>query len=401
MKKRLGEILVESGVVANKTIEQALREKKEKQKIGDYLVEKGFVKEEILYEKLSEQLKIPLIQLKEVDFSSNALDKIPMELLIKHEAFPVEISGSLITLAMADPLDEQALKELEDAVNLDISAVFGIKSEIIDYLGKYFSIDNSMQDIFGIVDGQHDGINSNQVADLFISYVTKYRKMAFIVEEAHSVLTPNSMSKIDIPINDLKYLLSFIKSSVGYDEKGNVFAATFKGRGNNTRVAIKLNVQYNLNKVTYWIDVSLLENKESHVQLQGVFNRVTSDGIYVVYNPLFKKTTQFREELLNYQKKQGQDILIHTDDTYFETLGLPTIQTPLARLPEFSSFANTFVLDYGWEFNELEPLLRLLKDRKRIFLHVPFPTKEDFEAYLVEKHLHHIIKPFIVEHIKL
>ena len=122
-KKRLGELLVDAGVVSTKMIDDALQKKKEGQKLGDYLVENGLVVESILFEQLSKQLKIPLYNLQETDINVNVLDKIPRNILVEVSAFPVELTGSLLSVAMSDPLDDISLKKLSE-IALMISLLF-------------------------------------------------------------------------------------------------------------------------------------------------------------------------------------------------------------------------------------------------------------------------------------
>lgn len=400
MKKRLGEILVESGIVSTATIDKAIQEKKPNQKIGDFLVEKGFVKEEILYTKLSEQLKIPLIRLNDIDLKSNALDKIPMDLLIEHTAFPVELSGSLLTVAMSDPLDDAAIKDFEETVNLDISPVLGVKSEIVDYIDKYYNIDNSMQDLFGIREESIDGINETQIADLLFGYVKKYHNMAFVVGDIRGALQLQSGNVPEMTPNDTKYILTFIKKVVGYNEQDNEFSVLFKGI-DNLRIAINLLVIRKYPQTEYWIDVRLIEDVQNINKGAGLFNTIKSSGIYVVYNPKFKNIDKFRNELVVYQENSKQRILVHTNDLYFESLKLHTIQVGLSELPKFDAFCDTFVLDFGWELDNVDPLLRLLKDGKRVILHVPFENKSQFIEYLSSKGLETILSSFITEHISL
>ena len=48
IKKKIGEILVDSGLVSNSIVEKALQSKRPEQRIGDYLIEHGYVKEEVM-----------------------------------------------------------------------------------------------------------------------------------------------------------------------------------------------------------------------------------------------------------------------------------------------------------------------------------------------------------------
>jgi len=268
-KKRLGEILIDAGLVTSSIIDEALNNKWENQKIGDYLVEKGFVREDLMYEKLSLQLQIPLFKLSEIDIKQNALDSIGKELLNKYTAFPVELSGSLLTLAMEDPLDDAAIKEIENSIQLDVVGVFGLKSELLDYIGKYYDIDDSMIEFFGMNDKGSSDRNELQIADTFFSHLKSNNKFTIVISETRGRLSIKIGEISFISKKDIKYLLDFLKKIVGYEDNLDEFNVLLNQ--NDNKVNIRMLVKRSKSQVEYWIDSILLNNEEDK-ELLGLEN---------------------------------------------------------------------------------------------------------------------------------
>jgi hypothetical protein len=114
---RLGELLVESGAITDAQLEAAIkRQRQQGGRLGTNLVELGFIDERALAKVLSEQLKIPAASASQLEnVEPWVLALVPSELSQKHRAVPIREDGDRLWVAMADPTDRLALKELERA----------------------------------------------------------------------------------------------------------------------------------------------------------------------------------------------------------------------------------------------------------------------------------------------
>ena len=122
-KIRLGDLLVEHNVLSNDQLMQALAEQKQSgQKLGRLLVSKGYVTESAVLETLSEQLKLPLIDLKTFQIDTDAVNAMPEMLARRFRAIVLkkELDGSYL-VGMADPTDiysyDDIAKHLKAAVH--------------------------------------------------------------------------------------------------------------------------------------------------------------------------------------------------------------------------------------------------------------------------------------------
>ena len=79
--KRIGELLVEGGILSQSQLEQALfAQRKDGRKLGQLLVELGLVSEIQVTQTLSRQLSVPWVSLYHVDFSRSLLNLVPREI---------------------------------------------------------------------------------------------------------------------------------------------------------------------------------------------------------------------------------------------------------------------------------------------------------------------------------
>lgn len=400
MKKRLGELLVEAGLITEKMVDEALVKKKTEQKLGDYLVEQGLVVEDMLYSHLSRQLQIPLFSLQEIEVDVRILDKIPRKILLQAHAFPVELTGSLLSVAMSDPLDDNALALLNEHADYDVTPVLATKSDISDYLGKYYNIDHSLSDLFGDRTYVGDDMTDLQVADLFYALLHIESHLQIVISESMGItkIIEKNISKISE--TDAKYILGYLKKVVGYTDNKSNYTHQFN-LSNGEIITVKLSVLRNHKDTHFWIYCSLSEMKNVADFYQNMkLLDLQEPGIYVLHNPKFQYSDALIGSILGLHTS-GTKVLLHTEDSEITIPGVTKLSTSISNLPNFIDFAEVFVLDYGWEITDITALIRLLKAKKKIVLHVPFGTRDAFHLYLEHLGLANLLEPFVVSHVFL
>jgi len=123
-KERLGEMLVEEGLVRPDQIQEALAKKEETgQFIGQILVELGYVSEQDLVAVLVRQCKIPHLNLLDYEIKKDVLDLVPYETCREHRVLPVDKLGSILTVAMVDPFDTAILEKIREDTGLRVKPV--------------------------------------------------------------------------------------------------------------------------------------------------------------------------------------------------------------------------------------------------------------------------------------
>ncbi|MBI3118619.1 MAG: ATP-binding protein [Candidatus Hydrogenedentes bacterium] len=111
--KRLGDLLLEGRVITPEQLDVAIRLQKERGGfLGQVLVQEGFVTQNQVASCLVKQCKIPHLSLMDYDISNEVLLLIPEEVCLKYRLLPIDKLGRILTVAMVDPLDLDALEQV-------------------------------------------------------------------------------------------------------------------------------------------------------------------------------------------------------------------------------------------------------------------------------------------------
>lgn len=147
-RKRLGNILVESGIVTTDQLQEALVEqKKSKLKLGDHLLQSGYITEQQLIEILEYQLGIPHVSLFRMRLDPSLSAIVPEELARRHSLVPLKKEENKLTVAMVDPLDYYAIDELRMSTGFVINVVIATRDEIQRAISRMYSMQGSVQEL--------------------------------------------------------------------------------------------------------------------------------------------------------------------------------------------------------------------------------------------------------------
>ncbi|HHY22418.1 MAG TPA: type II secretion system ATPase GspE [Bacilli bacterium] len=146
-KKRLGDLLVESGLLTNDKLKFALDNREKGEKLGDALIRLGLISEQQLIEVLEFQLGIPHVSLYNYPIEEELLSIVPKELVKKYRVVPIKKRNNKLVIAMSDPLDFYAVDDLRLATGFQIERVIATKDDINRIISKYYELDESMQEM--------------------------------------------------------------------------------------------------------------------------------------------------------------------------------------------------------------------------------------------------------------
>lgn len=141
-RKRIGEILLEHGVISKEQLQEALALQKTREgKLGQILMSLGYLSERDLLECLSKEGGVT-----SVDISNYAIDPaltqyVPREFAWRHEVMPMDLMRHNLTLAMAVPLDLATRNDLEAQTGFTIRAVLCERSAVMGAIEQYYGIE--------------------------------------------------------------------------------------------------------------------------------------------------------------------------------------------------------------------------------------------------------------------
>ncbi len=137
--RRMGEILVNKGIINQEQFDKALKEQETSGEfIGRILVKKGYATEEQVAKSLSEELGYAYIDLSKYSIEPEAIKLVPEDMCSKYLAIPIFQVGSTLTVAMANPLDEKAIEEIRKSSGLQVRPVFSSLSKIKDRIKQEY-----------------------------------------------------------------------------------------------------------------------------------------------------------------------------------------------------------------------------------------------------------------------
>lgn len=134
-KVRIGDLLVQSGVITEDQLRTALdRQKQVGQRLGRVLIELGYVEEDQFLSFLSQQLQIPFIDLKRFNFDVTLIHQLPENYARRYRAIVLSEENGQLIVGMADPMDIFAYDELERILEQTVQQAVVRESELLNTL---------------------------------------------------------------------------------------------------------------------------------------------------------------------------------------------------------------------------------------------------------------------------
>ncbi|MCK5492021.1 MAG: hypothetical protein KAJ14_02795 [Candidatus Omnitrophica bacterium] len=137
--KPLGQLLVERGVITNSQLRKSLEiHQQEQGLIGEIIVKLGFAKEEDIAYCLSLQYGFPYLPLENYEISAEVVSLVPKSVCSHYCLVLIDQIGKTLTIAMANPLNDHAIEDLEDLTSCDIQIFVSTPSDIRNCIDKFY-----------------------------------------------------------------------------------------------------------------------------------------------------------------------------------------------------------------------------------------------------------------------
>jgi general secretion pathway protein E len=132
-------MLIERGRVEAEDVERALELQRERgDKIGKILVDMGLIAQRDLLAALSSQLGLPIVTVDQPPPAAPEIDGLTYRFLRQCRAYPVALSDSTLTIAMADPLDFETVSAVRAYSGLEVQTALAAEPEILDAIEKHY-----------------------------------------------------------------------------------------------------------------------------------------------------------------------------------------------------------------------------------------------------------------------
>ncbi|AQQ52889.1 GspE/PulE family protein [Planococcus lenghuensis] len=163
-RRRLGDILIEQGLLTEQQLKDTLDDKATDQKLGDALLLRGFITEQQLIETLEVQLGIPHVSLFRYPFEARLFNIVPKEFAKRKLLVPLKVEGNKLYVGMADPMDVIAIDDLRLITGFKIEPAIASKDDILKTITKYYE-EESFDDLLdGLEQDEED--QSDELLDM-------------------------------------------------------------------------------------------------------------------------------------------------------------------------------------------------------------------------------------------
>jgi len=140
VRQKLGECLVQAGLISADELGTALAEhKRTGEHLGAVLARTKLATEEQIAKALASQLGFPYINLSENPPEPPAAALIALDTAHKHVCVAMSLEKNLLTVAMADPLLFGVVEDLESSTGYRIKPVVSTRSDILSAIGSAYT----------------------------------------------------------------------------------------------------------------------------------------------------------------------------------------------------------------------------------------------------------------------
>lgn len=140
---KLGEMLIEKGIINREQLEKALKEQKgrgiNQKRIGSYLIDLGYVSEDDITKALGMQFNMPVTHLEGFRTKPDVIDLIPEIMAKRFNIIPLFKMGNELTLAVSDPTDITLLDIVSSETQCKVIPVIAPFSEISKAIDNHYS----------------------------------------------------------------------------------------------------------------------------------------------------------------------------------------------------------------------------------------------------------------------
>ena len=162
---RVGDILVEAGLVTKEQVEEARKDQEQgkRKRIGQILVDKGLITEHQLMTALARKFGLRVVDLKKTPPDPEAVKTLPREIIERMQVLPVETGPGRLVVATSTPTDPTISENLRFATERHIEMVVASAAQISDYFSRYFEVmEDSVEELIGELDDEEVVLEENR-----------------------------------------------------------------------------------------------------------------------------------------------------------------------------------------------------------------------------------------------
>ena len=187
---RLGEMLVKAKLITEEQLKKALAQQEASGgRLGTNLVKLGYLTEEEITSFLSKQYGVPAINLANFEIDPNVIRLVPPEIAQKHMVIPINRTGAVLTLAMADPSNIFAVDDIKFLTGFKVEPVVAAETSIKNAVNKHYDSVGAVEDIMKDFDDREISAVTVYEESIDIGQIQKATEDAPVVKLVNLILT--------------------------------------------------------------------------------------------------------------------------------------------------------------------------------------------------------------------
>lgn len=137
--KQLGELLIDRGIINRDQLNKSLKIQQDKGGLlGRILVELGYAREEEIAQALTVQYGFPYLPLECYEVNVDAMKLIPKNVAEQYNLIAIDRMGDLLTIAMSNPLNSQAVEDIEMITNCSVQVFVSTMTDVTNAIEKCY-----------------------------------------------------------------------------------------------------------------------------------------------------------------------------------------------------------------------------------------------------------------------
>jgi len=154
--KRLGKVLVQSGVITQEQLDDAIAQQDERS-LPATLADLGYADDIKIAQAVANQMGLPFVDLAAYDIDPNAAMAVSAELARRYSVLPIKVQDEELIVAMADPANIFAIDDLRIVTGYDIRPVVAAESDLAATIEKFAA---QQTDVAGMVGDLEDSMST-------------------------------------------------------------------------------------------------------------------------------------------------------------------------------------------------------------------------------------------------
>ena len=370
-RKKLGEILLEKGLITEEQLKEVLLEQQKTGiSLGQILIDRGLITPNILGEILSKQLNIEYKKVSEIYISPDSINLIPENIIKDKKVFPIKKENDTLEVAILPPINPVILDDIKELTGLKIKPIIVTDNEFQRLLNQYFNIKTMASKTLQGLRREEKEVDTITVETPIVKFVNTIINDAINQNASDIHFDPNIIGtrvryRIDGMLQDIMNIQSGIDDQVisrikimggmdiaekrrpqdgRFSMKINEKEFDFRVSSVGTRFGEKLEIRI-LNKTKVLIELSRLGMNEKQ---QIIFEKIIRNpyGMVLVTGPTGSGKTTTLYATLNKLNSPERSIFTIEDPVEYNLPGVIQMQiNPKAGITFSSGLRNILRLD--------------------------------------------------------